>query len=154
VQCFIALEHQIYQLQVSEILQVSHKSLESFQQFSTRAKNSDSIGIVSICHVAGKGELQPTNVGTHAGHGCVVRSLLFGVPRNHVHEFVKIVEIQHGLEYERAEVFPDFVQAGGRSYVIQDVLPAAVVVKLSPCESGIFQGKRGPYVLQFEGAIP
>lgn len=38
--------------------------------------------------------------------------------------------------------------------MIQDVLPAAVVVELPSREGGVLQGKRGPYVLQFEGTIP
>lgn len=79
---------------------------------------------------------------------------MLGIPGYHVHELVEIVEVQHGLEYERAKVTADLVQAGGCSHMIQNVLPAAIVIELAPCESGVLQGEGGPHILQFEGAIP
>lgn len=144
---FVALEHQIYQFYAPKILQVSHKPLERFKQLSTCAKESDAIRIVPIRHVTGKGEFKPTNVGANACHGRVVQALLLGVPRYHVHKLVEVVKVQHWLEYERTKVLANFVETRGRSYMIQNILPAAVIVEFPSCESGILQGERGPYIL-------
>lgn len=38
--------------------------------------------------------------------------------------------------------------------MIQNVLPAAVVVKFSPGKRAVLQRKRRPHVLQLEGSIP
>lgn len=78
----------------------------------------------------------------------------FNVPRNHVHELVKIIKIVHRFENQAPDVPANFVDAGGSAHVVQDILPATVVIELASGQTCVFQHKRRPDVLELERPVP
>lgn len=105
------IEHQIDQFQPPELPQVPHESLQRRQQLPARAEQPDPLGVVARRHVARKGELERFYVTAHADFRFFGFARLFGVPGDHVHEFVEVVEVQHRLESQVAEVFSDLGEA-------------------------------------------
>lgn len=154
VKGLLAVQHEVDQLETSKIPQVPHEPLERVQELATGPKEANPLGVFPVGHVAGEGELEPSDVSAHDGHVPVVGALSFGVPGHHVHELVEVVEVEHGLEDEGADVATDSVDAGGGSHVVQDVLPAAVVVELAPGQGRVLQGEDGPDLLAVEGVVP